>query len=295
VKKTGKNNLAQENERLRKENVRLFAENERLRQEVKLLNEKMDWLMNKMFGSSSEALNSNQLDLFAVLSETQAPEPDASLLAEAMIPVKPKTKSPRRERIPENLPAEEVLIDPPEVLADPEKWRRIGEEISERLDFEPGRFFRRLLVRPKYVLIEDKEAAPVIAPLPECLQERGIAAPGLLATVAVSLTTAHDLTKSVEFMRANVARSLTLQELSRHIGLSPTRYSALFREQTGSSPVDHHIRLRMQAACHYLDTTALSVKEVAAKLGYDDTYYFSRIFQKILGSSPLAYRRSVKG
>jgi AraC-like DNA-binding protein len=106
---------------------------------------------------------------------------------------------------------------------------------------------------------------------------------------------AHDLTKSIEFMRANVARSLTLQELSRHTGLSPTRYSALFREQTGSSPVDHHIRLRMQAACHYLDTTALSVKEVAAKLGYDDPYYFSRIFQKILGCSPLAYRRSVKG
>ena len=106
---------------------------------------------------------------------------------------------------------------------------------------------------------------------------------------------AHDLTKSIEFMRANVARSLTLQELSRHAGLSPTRYSALFREQTGASPVDHHIRLRMQAACHYLDTTALSVKEVAAKLGYDDPYYFSRIFQKILGCSPLAYRRSVKG
>ena len=106
---------------------------------------------------------------------------------------------------------------------------------------------------------------------------------------------AHDLTKSIEFMRANVARSLTLQELSRHAGLSPTRYSALFREQTGSSPVEHHIRLRMQAACHDLDTTALSIKEVAAKLGYDDPYYFSRLFQKILGCSPLAYRRSVKG
>ena len=106
---------------------------------------------------------------------------------------------------------------------------------------------------------------------------------------------AHDLTKSIEFMRANVARSLTLLELSRHSGLSPTRFSAIFREQTGSSPVDHHIRLRMQAACHYLDTTALSVKEVAAKLGYDDPYYFSRIFQKTLGCSPLAYRRSVKG
>lgn len=106
---------------------------------------------------------------------------------------------------------------------------------------------------------------------------------------------AHDLTKSIEFMRANAARSLTLQELSRHAGLSPTRYSVLFREQTGSSPVEHHIRLRMQAACHHLDTTARSVKEVAADLGYDDPYYFSRIFRKILGCSPHAYRRSVKG
>ena len=105
----------------------------------------------------------------------------------------------------------------------------------------------------------------------------------------------HDLTKSIEFMRANVLRSLTLQELSRQAGLSPTRYSTLFRDQTGSSPVEHHIRLRMQAACHYLDATALSIKEVAAKLGYDDPYYFSRIFQKTLGCSPLAYRRSVKG
>jgi AraC-like DNA-binding protein len=108
-------------------------------------------------------------------------------------------------------------------------------------------------------------------------------------------TTAHDLTKSIEFMRANVGRSLTLQELSRHASLSPARFSSLFRDQTGSSPVEHHIRLRMQAACHLLDTTALSVKEVAAELGYEDPYYFSRIFQKTLGCSPLAYRRSVKG
>ena len=129
MKKGGKNNLEQENESLRKENARLSAENERLRQEVKLLNEKIDWLMKKMFGSSSEALNANQLDLFAVLPEAQAPEPDGSLLAAAMIPEKPKTKSKRRERIPENLPAEKVVIDPPEVLANPEKWCKRGRAL----------------------------------------------------------------------------------------------------------------------------------------------------------------------
>jgi len=45
---------------------------------------------------------------------------------------------------------EEVLV--PEVVKNaPSLWRRIGEEVSDQLDFEPARFWRRRLVRPKYV------------------------------------------------------------------------------------------------------------------------------------------------
>jgi len=51
----------------------------------------------------------------------------------------------------------------------------------------------------------------------------------------------------------------------------------------------------MQAACHLLDTTAMSIKEIAGHLGYDDPCYFSRIFRKVTGSSLAAYRRAVKG
>jgi AraC family transcriptional regulator of arabinose operon len=106
---------------------------------------------------------------------------------------------------------------------------------------------------------------------------------------------AHDLSESIQFMRGNLRRSLSLKELSKQAGLSSARYSALFREQTGVSPVEHFIRLRMQAACHLLDTSSMSVKEVADQLGYDDAYYFSRVFRKTIGYSPLAYRRSMKG
>ena len=105
----------------------------------------------------------------------------------------------------------------------------------------------------------------------------------------------HDLSKSIQFMSENITRPLSLKELSRHSGLSPARYSFLFSQQTGMSPVEHHIRLRMQAACHWLDTSTASVKEVAGKLGYQDQYYFSRIFRKMIGCSPLTYRRSPKG
>src|SRR5690606_2998012 len=67
----------------------------------------------------------------------------------------------------------------------PTQWRQIGQEISERLDYEPARFYRLRTVRPKYVQRNDADAAPVIAPLPAFLQERASVGPGLLAQVVV--------------------------------------------------------------------------------------------------------------
>ena len=105
----------------------------------------------------------------------------------------------------------------------------------------------------------------------------------------------RDLVESMEFMQENVSRSLSLAELAQHAGLSPSRYSALFKAQTGTAPVEHHIGLRIQAACRLLSTTALSAKEICTLLGYEDPLYFSRLFKKIMGSSPSAYRRDAKG
>src|SRR5258708_21553637 len=54
------------------------------------------------------------------------------------------------------------------------------------LDYRPAKFFRRQIIRRKFVRRDNAEVAPVIAPLPESLQQRCIAAPGLLAQVIVS-------------------------------------------------------------------------------------------------------------
>lgn len=107
--------------------------------------------------------------------------------------------------------------------------------------------------------------------------------------------TQHDFAESSEFMQANLSRSLSLEELAHHAGLSASRFSALFKAQTGTPPVEHHIGLRIQAACRLLSTTGMSVKEICNCLGYNDPLYFSRLFKKIMGSSPSAYRRDAKG
>ncbi|MGC3957754.1 MAG: helix-turn-helix transcriptional regulator [Verrucomicrobiota bacterium] len=73
--------------------------------------------------------------------------------------------------------------------------------------------------------------------------------------------------------------------------ISPSHFFAVFKRQTGFAPLDFFIRLRMQRACELLGTTSLSVKEVAAELGYDDPFYFSRVFKTVSGIAPTDYRR----
>jgi transposase len=80
---------------------------------------------------------------------------------------------------------EEVIVPAP-VQAAPQAWRRLGEEVSERLDYEPARFLRRRPVRPKYVRRDLLDAVPIVAPLPESLLERSLVAPGLLAQILVA-------------------------------------------------------------------------------------------------------------
>ena len=59
--------------------------------------------------------------------------------------------------------------------------------------------------------------------------------------------------------------------------------------------MDFLIRTRIGQACQLLDLTALSIKEIAAKVGYQDPYYFSRLFKKVTSCSPKTYRATHKG
>jgi len=157
-----------------------------LQSENKLLRQKLDALARRIFGVSSEALDPAQLQLLLQMPELSTPAVAATpapVVVEARPPAVRKLRAPR---LPDHLPVVEEVIDPEPVKEQPEQWRCIGQEVSEQLDYEPGRFLRRRTVRRKYVHRTEVDAVPVIAPLPECLQERGLAAPGLLAHVIVS-------------------------------------------------------------------------------------------------------------
>jgi transposase len=166
------------------ENARVIAQLGDARTEIKLLREKIDALIHRIFGAQSEKLDREQLLLMLQGFDApgKSPEPVA---AEA--PRRSTAASPPRERgprVPGHLPVVEEVIDPEPVKACPEAWRCIGEEVTEQLGYEPAHFFKRRIVRRKYARKDHPFAAPILAPL-DTLQDRCIAAPGLIAAVIV--------------------------------------------------------------------------------------------------------------
>jgi transposase len=155
------------------------------RQENVLLRQKIDSLVRRVFGSSSEKLDRTQLELLLQLPALTETNPAVAVIEAPKVSVS-RSRKDRAPRLPDNLPVVEEVIEPEPVKASPEQWRCIGQEVSEQLDYEPARFLRRRTIRKKYVSRVELDRSPVIAPLPERLQDRSLPAPGLLAQILVA-------------------------------------------------------------------------------------------------------------
>jgi len=100
---------------------------------------------------------------------------------------------------------------------------------------------------------------------------------------------------AIHFMRENIHRKLSLKEIADFSGVSASHFSALFHKKTGHSPLNYLSQLKIQLACHYLDFSDMKVNQISALTGFDDPFYFSRIFTKMMGASPSEYRSKKKG
>jgi len=100
---------------------------------------------------------------------------------------------------------------------------------------------------------------------------------------------------TIDFMQRHLDMTLSLEDLATYAGQSESNYGKLFKYRTGQSPMACFIQLKIRKACELLDQSNQSVLSIAKQLGYDDPYYFSRLFKKIQGCSPSHYRASIKG
>jgi transposase len=93
---------------------------------------------------------------------------------------------PGRTKLPEHLERREIIIEPAEVT---DGCKKIGEEITEELEYEPGKLFVNRYVRPKYVITENKSI--IIAPMMERPLPKAIVGPGLLAQIIIDKYVDH--------------------------------------------------------------------------------------------------------
>ena len=198
-----------------------------------LVTYELERLKRQLFGKKAEAVDPAQVQLAfgpvlaaldrargGGLAEVQAVETELSKLRErAQVEVarrkaekKPPTPHGRRDLSLEDLPVEEIVLEPPErIIPGGEALVRIGEEVAEHIDRRPASLVRVRVVRPKYKVPADATTAPaaagtstalacrepakpgsiVIADLPDRPIERGIAGPGLLAHVLVQKYADH--------------------------------------------------------------------------------------------------------
>jgi AraC family transcriptional regulator, arabinose operon regulatory protein len=100
--------------------------------------------------------------------------------------------------------------------------------------------------------------------------------------------------QAIFFMQENLNKSIKIQDIANHVQLSESHLSKIFRNKTGSSPFDYFINLKMQEAIRLLTNKSLRIKEVAFSLGYEDPFYFSRLFKKHIGKSPGIFIKTLK-
>lgn len=104
-------------------------------------------------------------------------------------------------------------------------------------------------------------------------------------------TTQLNLQQIQEIMRQHLTSRLDLNQLAESAGLSRYHFIAKYKQLTGETPIQHYLQMKIEKACYLLDAGHASISSIAEQLGYEDSYYFSRLFKKVMGVSPSNYRR----
>jgi transcriptional regulator GlxA family with amidase domain len=99
----------------------------------------------------------------------------------------------------------------------------------------------------------------------------------------------------LRWLEAHLAEPLTLAKIARRAALSVRSLNRHFREQTGTTPLQYLLRARVQRAQQLLETSSFSVERVASETGFGSVTAFRAHFQRLVGTSPQAYRRAFRG
>jgi transcriptional regulator GlxA family with amidase domain len=100
------------------------------------------------------------------------------------------------------------------------------------------------------------------------------------------------IAESVAWIEANYATPNPVAAMTQHSGLSPRTFARRFQTATGRRPMDYVHALRIEGARERLELGSMPVEDVGVAVGYEDPAFFRRLFKRITGLTPAAYRRT---
>jgi len=99
----------------------------------------------------------------------------------------------------------------------------------------------------------------------------------------------------IQYFNKHYSEKISLDQIAQNMYLSTLYISKLFKSETGDTPINYLIQLRMEKARKLMETEpASSIQSIASQVGYEDAYYFSKLFKKHFGVSPSKYRSTFK-
>jgi AraC family transcriptional regulator len=99
------------------------------------------------------------------------------------------------------------------------------------------------------------------------------------------------LERAREMLRAQAVRPPSLAAVAAEVGVAPVRLARAFRRAYGESPGELVRRERIRRACARLADPDVALAQVAAELGFADQSHFTRVFRRLVGTTPAAWRR----
>ena len=99
---------------------------------------------------------------------------------------------------------------------------------------------------------------------------------------------------AIDFIDQNYNRSLTVDEIADHVGISSSHFMKLFREYTHTTCISYINKCRLTKAVELLETTRFNILDIATAVGYNNISLFNRDFKKIYGTTPKEIRKNAK-
>jgi len=93
------------------------------------------------------------------------------------------------------------------------------------------------------------------------------------------------------YLNMNYQKDITLEKLAEKSGYSKSRFSHIFSEMTGTTPIKYQNGIRLKVSAEMLLSTNHTVSEIAISCGFSDPLYYSKLFKKAYGVSPTEYRK----